>query len=44
MGKKKFNKKKSVRFALVPGVDENGNPANTFKPIETKSKLTSKQK
>lgn len=35
MGKKKFNKKQTVRFVLVPGVDENGNPDNKFKPVET---------
>jgi hypothetical protein len=30
---KKFNKKKAVRFVLVPGRDENGNPVNMFKPV-----------
>ena len=35
MGKKKFNKKETVRFVLVAGVDENGKPDNKFKPIET---------
>ena len=33
MGKKKFNKKESVRFTLVPGVDEHGNPTVLYKPI-----------
>jgi len=44
MGKKKFNKKESVRFALVSGIDENGNPSNSFKPLDTRSKLSVDEK
>ena len=34
MGKKRRNfKKDSIRFALVPGKDKDGNPVNLYKPI-----------
>lgn len=34
MGKhKKFNKKQAVKFELIPGKDENGNPTVMFKPV-----------
>ena len=39
MGKKKFDKKGTVRFTLVPGKDENGNPVNLFKPVDTNTRV-----
>lgn len=41
---KRFNKKKSVRFVLVPGTDELGNPTTMFKPVETRTKLSKKER
>ena len=43
MGKHKFDKKKSVRFSLVPGPERDGKPSVLFKPVESKkSKLNKK--
>ena len=35
MGKHKFDRKKSVRFSLVPGPEVNGHPTCLFNPVET---------
>ena len=45
MGKHKFDRKKAVRFSLVPGPEINGKPSVLFKPVESKnSKLNKKEK
>jgi hypothetical protein len=45
MGKHKFDRKKAVRFTLVPGPEKDGRPSVLFKPVETKkSKLSKKEK
>mgnify|MGYP006897429747 CR=1 FL=1 len=45
MGKHKFDRKKAVRFTLVPGPEINGKPSVLFKPVESKkSKLNRKEK
>lgn len=41
---RKFNKKEAVRFLLVPGRDEHGNPTTTFKPVETRNRLSRKER
>jgi len=33
MGKTKFDRKKAVRFQLVPGPDKDGRPTVLFKPV-----------
>ena len=45
MGKHKFDRKKAVRFTLVPGPIKDGKPTVLYKPVETKkSKLSKKEK
>lgn len=45
MGKKNFDRKKAVRFHLVPGPEKDGKPTVLFKPAENKkSKLSKKER
>ena len=45
MGKHKFDRKKAVRFSLVPGPEKDGKPTVMFKPVDTrKSKVNKKDK
>ena len=46
MGRKTwFNRKKAVRFTLVPGPEENGKPTVTYKAVDnTNSGLSRKEK
>jgi hypothetical protein len=44
MGKKNFDRKKAVRFTLVPGPIVDGKPTVLYQPVETsrKSKVSKK--
>jgi hypothetical protein len=45
MGKHKFDRKKAVRFHLVPGPEKDGKPTVLFRPAENKrSKVSRKEK
>jgi hypothetical protein len=45
MGKRKFDRKRAVRFTLVPGPERDGKPSVLFRPVDSKnSKLNKKEK
>ena len=43
MGKHKFDRKKAVRFNLVPGPEKDGKPTVLFRPAENKKSKVSKK-
>ena len=43
MGKKNFDRKKAVRFTLLPGPIVDGKPTVLYKPVQTRKSKVSKK-